>query len=247
MRGHDVPEFYPEHFINGASYPVDYESLNTTIFFLSYQKRLNPQWHIKADLPYARIDFDTKIAHDYSFYHYAGYEHSVGNPYIGGQYTPTSWFAMRFGTRLPLLTENYIHISQFCAYAAMDRFEAFRKNASAQFMWTFQLRHKSGLGIQLENGFIYFFPRGHYRGPWWHIPANLSIGLVSKRLSLECFVHLRYDSRGIIRDYDHLAGMMGLAAAVQLGRLRPGFQTSLTTNGGAKIYNYGVILGYIIE
>jgi len=237
----------PTIFIENGMYPVDYATFNTLISFLSYSRPLGRIMLIESELPYACTDFDMRIVEDYSFFQYTGHESTFGNPYIGVKVRPKSWFSATAGIRPALLSDKFIHISNICAFTVPDRLEAFHKNASAKISWSLQLRYKSGFGVQLENGVTCFFPTGRFKKPWWNFPVCLSVGIDNKRMTLNYILYFRFEKGHENGFGSSLCGTTGFTAALQMGKLRPGAQVSLTAFEGYRILNIGLHLGYQIK
>ena len=236
---------YPLRFYNGAWYPIDYSSFNSLLLFLSFRRPMGNKILITAELPYARTEFDMKIADGYSFFRYNGYENSIGNPYLGLELgRKTSWLTGGIGVRLPMVSDKKVNITDACAHAVSDRLEAFHKYASIKVGGSIRLKHKSGLELQLRTGLLYFLMRENPDLQLWHVPSSLSLGYENPQMSIKYILHFRLEFS--YQDYGEIdfSGITGLTTDINLGDLRPGAHLSLSYHEGYRILNFGFHLGY---
>jgi hypothetical protein len=221
-------------FYNGAFYPVDY-SFETFALFLSLRQPIGSKYFLVAELAFAHAAFDTKIDRPFSFYRHSGASSTMGNPYIGLERgSPTSWFFIEAGIRLPLVKTDNNYAARIGEIADLDRREAFEDYLALKAMLNLQHKFANGLRFRLKSGAIIQYDFDYRGDIYFTFPgnANAQVGYETTRINLGASL-INAFFRGRYFTWDE--AVLGFTTSVKFDNLQLGVCIILPTSFGLNL------------
>lgn len=191
-------------------------------YYLSMRLHVTPSIRVVGELPFSHVGFE--VAADAP----SGVGNMMGNPYLGGEWTPTgSMFSVEAGARLPLAEEGKWRVLGM--YGDIDRAEAFNDavtlSARGNLLWPvpdthWALRVGAGPSLWLESegdGTDSDVMLG-YGGQLWYRARLLDVGT-----GLTGFVRASGEGSFADRSFHQI----GLMANLATGLVQPGLTLRL--------------------
>jgi len=187
-------------------------------YYISLRHALSPAVRLVGELPFSYVGFEDEALDE---------DHGgmlIGNPYLGAEYTPESFFSLEAGFRLPLTDDSKWRMLGM--YGGIDRIDAFQDvtpiYSRANFRWALPdsrvaVRLNAGPSVWLQSGDDPDVLLG-YGGQLWYQGGSFEIGTGLSGL----FIATTSGSVG-----ERSWHQLGFSADVVSGSVRPGVNLRL--------------------
>jgi hypothetical protein len=209
--------------------------------FLTGRVRLTERWHVVADLPFARAAWDVSDE--------TGTSNTLGNPYLGVEWTQSERFGGELGLRMPL--NDVEDIDQLAATLVgmageLERLEAFMPETLGLYAaGSYRQPLAQALSLRLRANTAFLGGDGGpddllvgYTGQLWYQQGRLNVGS-----GLTGRANVTTDDD----EADRASHQWIVAGDYRVGQLRPGLQLRVPLDSDVREvtdFTVGVTLGY---